>query len=68
MTVSESNEAHGLPQEVDESTPLNERGDGKINYANKPWLTVTSILVWVTISGLNCYLVIAFLTGAEVHF
>ncbi|SCU96909.1 LAME_0F17854g1_1 [Lachancea meyersii CBS 8951] len=56
------------PHEATETTALTTRSTGKINYANSRWLAITSILVWVTISALNCYLVGSYLSGADVHF
>ncbi|SCV05221.1 LANO_0H02718g1_1 [Lachancea nothofagi CBS 11611] len=65
MSVSDTHEQN--LDEASENTPLATRATGKINYANSRWLTITSIIVWAIISGLNCYLVISFIVGADVH-
>ncbi|SCW00722.1 LAFE_0C10506g1_1 [Lachancea fermentati] len=68
MTVTETFEHNEPIDEPTESTALNEQNKHKVNYANSRWLTVASYLVWATIGSLNCYLVISFLMGADVHF
>ncbi|SCU92563.1 LAFA_0F11430g1_1 [Lachancea sp. 'fantastica'] len=68
MSVDESRQLNPDEYEATETTALTSRPVGKVNYANSRWLAITSILVWITISGLNCYLVIAYLSGADVHF
>ena len=51
-----------------ETTPLNSNGKRVQDFTNSKWLTWTSVAVWLTISSLNCYLVIVYLMGGDVHF
>ena len=53
---------------VTETTPLNANGKRVQDFTNSKWLTWTSVAVWLTISSLNCYLVIVYLMGGDVHF
>ena len=53
---------------VTETTPLNSNGKRVQDFTNSKWLTWTSVAVWLTISSLNCYLVIVYLMGGDVHF
>ncbi|CCH59743.1 hypothetical protein TBLA_0B09260 [Henningerozyma blattae CBS 6284] len=39
-----------------------------VDFTNNSWLTYSAVIVWATIAGLNTYLVISFLFGADVHF
>ncbi|SCU87120.1 LADA_0E02124g1_1 [Lachancea dasiensis] len=67
MSVSTTGHESGI-DEATETTSLTRDPVTKVNYANGRVLTVSSILVWFTISGLNLYLVISYLMGADVHF
>ncbi|CUS22864.1 LAQU0S07e01860g1_1 [Lachancea quebecensis] len=68
MTVTDTNGEFDASGEATESTALNGSGVTRVNYANSRLLTIVSSLVWIIISSLNCYLVISFMCGADVHF
>ncbi|SCU99677.1 LAMI_0G00122g1_1 [Lachancea mirantina] len=68
MTVSTVEEDVSGSVTVNETTPLKNERNLRINYANGRLLTGASILIWVIIGFLNCYLVISFLMGEDIHF
>ena len=55
-------------QESDENTALVNGKQDTVDFSNSNWLTILSVLIWAVIGILNCYLVISFLLGADVHF
>lgn len=55
-------------QESDENTALVANKENFVDFTNSTWLTVVSVTIWALIGSLNCYLVISFLLGADVHF
>ncbi|CCF58859.1 hypothetical protein KAFR_0F02620 [Kazachstania africana CBS 2517] len=66
MTVTD--EYSDFDDEADENTPLNMDHKKVTDFTNSPWLTWIAIAIWATIGSLNCYLVVSFLLGADVHF
>lgn len=65
MTV---HDIHGEAEEEDENTPLTMASKKCVDYTNSTWLTAAAFIIWALIGGLNCYLVVSFMLGAEVHF
>ena len=55
-------------QECDENTALVSKKENYVDFTNSTWLTVVSVTIWALIGSLNCYLVVSFLLGADVHF
>lgn len=52
----------------DEQTPLNMNKSKSVDFTNSTSLTVIAVIIWALIGGLNCYLIGAFLLGADIHF
>lgn len=66
MTV---HDIHGeAEQQEDESTPLTMSNKKSVDFTNSTWLTATAFAVWAIIGGLNCYLVVSYLMGSDIHF
>ncbi|CAR25819.1 hypothetical protein ZYGR_0A03900 [Zygosaccharomyces rouxii] len=65
MTVPKSVDER---QEPGENTALISNKEEYVDFTNSTWLTATSVIIWALIGSLNCYLVISFLLGADVHF
>lgn len=55
-------------EDFDERTALVHGKRNTVDYSNSTWLTVVSVFIWGLIGLLNCYLVVSFLLGADVHF
>ena len=52
-----------------ETTPLITRENFQyVDYTNSSLLTCSAVFVWSLIGGLNTYLVVSFLMGADIHF
>ncbi|AHY78439.1 AQG_2a_G0035830.mRNA.1.CDS.1 [Saccharomyces cerevisiae] len=72
MVVHDENGVVRAPADVnaiaDETTPLNSKHSKIVDFTNSRLLTYTSVFVWALIGSLNCYLVISYLLGADIHF
>ncbi|AET40472.1 putative divalent metal ion transporter SMF3 Ecym_6074 [Eremothecium cymbalariae DBVPG len=62
-----SEQTERMRSEPTENTSLVLNKRRSVDYANSKWLTAVAFSIWAIIGSLNCYLVVSFLLGADVH-